>query len=75
MNVSEPIRYRGTVTSVNREGSQQRRETITHYTRLHDVRVDVDGIEPASHAHHVVSFFTEGVRSIRTVCRWHKQGG
>ena len=51
VNGSEPIRYRGAVTSANREGSQQRRETVTHYARLHDVRVDVDGIEPARHAH------------------------
>ena len=53
MNVTEPIRYRGAVTSANREGSQQRCETVTHYARLHDVRVDVDGIEPLIHLHHV----------------------
>ena len=47
VNVSEPIGYRGTVNSANREGSQQRRDAVTDYARLHDVRVDVDGIEPA----------------------------
>ena len=75
MNVSEQIGYRGIVTSTNRESSQQRRETVTDFARLHDVRVDVDGIEPASHVHHVFGYFTEGVRSITTVCRWHNHGG
>ena len=41
VNVSETIGHPVTVTSANRKGSQQRRESITHYTRLHDVRVDV----------------------------------
>ena len=68
MNVSEPIGYRGTVNFANREGSQQRRDTVTDYARFHDVLVDVDGIEPASHVHHVFGYFTEGVRSIRNVC-------
>ena len=75
MNVSEPIVYRGTVNSANREGSQQMRDAVTDYARLHDDRVDVDGNEPASHVHHVFGYFTEGVRSIRTVCRWHNHGG
>ena len=77
VNVSEPIGYRGTVNSANREGSQQRRDAVTDYARLHDVHVDVDGIEPSIHVHHVFGYFTEGVRSIRTVCRWwwHNHGG
>ena len=64
VNVSESIRYRGAVTSANREGSQQRGETVTNYARLHDVYIDVDGIEPLIHVHHVFGLFTIGVRTV-----------
>ena len=59
MNVSETIRYRGAVSSANREGPQQRCETVADDTGLHNVRVDVDGIEPLMHVHHVLGLFTE----------------
>ena len=58
VNVSESIGHRGAVTSANREGSQQRSETVTDYARLHDVCIDVDGIEHLIHVHHVFGFFT-----------------
>ena len=64
MDVSEPIRYRSTVTSANREGPQERGETVTDYARLHNVHVDVDGIEHLSHVHHVFGLFAVGVRTI-----------
>ena len=70
VNVSEPIRYRGAVTSTNREDSQQRCETFTDYARLHDIRVDVDGIVPFIHLHHIVGLFTVGVRTIGSLFRW-----
>ena len=41
VNVSETFGHPVTVTSANRNGSQQGRESVTHYTRLHDVRVYV----------------------------------
>ena len=66
VNVSEPIGYRGTVNSANREGSQQRRDAVTDYARLHDVRVDVDGIEPAIHVHHVFGYNVTLVLSSRS---------
>ena len=58
VNVSEPIRYRCAVTSANWEGSLQRGDTVTDYARLHDVRIDVDGIEPLLYVHHVFGLFT-----------------
>ena len=75
VNVSEPIRYRVAVTSANRWCSQQRRETVTHYARFHDVRVDVYGIKPARHAHHVVSFVMEGVRITGSLVGWRNHAG
>ena len=68
MNVSETIRYRGAVTSANREASQQRYETVADDARLHDVRVDVDGIEPFIHVHHGIGLLTERVRAIDSRC-------
>ena len=44
VDVSEPVRYRSTVTSANRESPEQRCETVTDYARLHNVRVDVNGM-------------------------------
>ena len=45
VHVSETSGHPVTVTSANRKGAQQRRESVTHYTRLHDVRVEVEGVE------------------------------
>ena len=61
--VSETFRYRFAVTSTNRKAPQQRGETVADDARLHEIRVEVDGIDPSRHVHHVVSFFTEGVRT------------
>ena len=63
MNFSETIGYRCAVNSANREGSQQRYETVVDNARLHDVRVDVDGIEPLINAHHGIGPLTERVRA------------
>ena len=63
VDVSETIIYRGAVNSANREALQQRCDTVADDARLHDVRVDVDGIEPSRHVHHVLSFLTEGARN------------
>ena len=65
--VSEMDRHHGAVSSANRVGAQQRCHIITDDARLHNVRVDVDGMEPMIHVDRVIAFFTEGVRSIRTV--------
>ena len=67
VDVSETIRYRGAVSSANWEGPQQRCEIVTDYARLHNVCIDVDGIEPLSHAYHFVSLFAEGVLTIRSL--------
>ena len=75
MYVSETIRYRGVVTSANREGKQQRCETVADDARLHNVRVDVYVFEPSSHAHHVIAFFTEGVRNTGSLTRWLNHAG
>ena len=75
VNVGEPIGYRFAVTSTNREGSQQRCDTVTYYARLHDVRVDVDGIEPLIHLHQVFGLFTVGIRTIGSLFGWQKHGG
>ena len=74
VNVSEPIRYRFAVTSANREGSQQRCDTVTYYARLHDVRAEVYGIEPLIHLHHVFGLFTVGIRIIGSLFGWQKHG-
>ena len=68
MNVSETIGHRGAVTSANREASQQRHETVADDARLHDVRVDVDGVEPLMHVHHGIGLLTERVRAIGSLC-------
>ena len=70
VNVNESIGYLGAVTSANREGSQQRSETVTDYARLHDVCIDVDGIEPLIHVHHVFGLFTIGVRTVGSFFGW-----
>ena len=70
VNVSESIGYHGAVTSANREGSQQRGETVTNNARLHDVCIDVDGIEPLIHVHHVFGLFTIDVRTIGSFFGW-----
>ena len=75
VDVSETIRYRGAVTSTNREGPQQRCETAADDARLHNVRVDVDGKEPSSHAQHVIGLFTKGVRNMGTLTRWQNHAG
>ena len=56
VDITETFRYRGAMSSANREGPQQRCETFADDARLHNVRVDVDGIEPSSYAHHVSAF-------------------
>ena len=75
MDFSETIRYHDAVTSANGEGPQQRCETVSDDARLHNVRVDVHGIEPSNHAHHVLSFFTEGERNRGSLTRWQNHGG
>ena len=62
MEVSETIRYRSAVISSNREGPQQRYDTVADDARLHNVLVHVVGIEPVGHVHHGIGFFTEEVR-------------
>ena len=63
VDVSETIRYRGAVISANREGSQQRYETVDDDAELHNIRIDVDGIELLGHVHQIVGLFTEKVRA------------
>ena len=75
VDVIETIGYRGAVSSVKREGPQHRCYAVADDARLHNVRVDVDGIEPLIHVDRIIAFSMEGVRSIRTVCRWHNPGG
>ena len=64
MHVSETSGHPVTVTSANRKGAQQRRESVTHYTRLHDVRVEVEGVEPLRQVHHIVGLDVEVVRRV-----------
>ena len=75
VEVSETITYRGAVSSANREGPQQRCHTVADDARLHNVRVDVDGIEPSSHVDHVICFYTEGIQTINSLCRRQNHGG
>ena len=64
VHVSEPSGHPVTVTSGNRKGAQQRRESVTHDARLHDVRVDVEGVEPLRQVHHIVGLDVEGERRV-----------
>ena len=77
MNVSETIGHCGAVTSANREASQQRHETVADDARLHDVRVDVDGVEPLIHVRHGSGLLTERVRATGSLwlCGWQSNGG
>ena len=67
MNVSKTFIYGGAVNSTKREASQQRCETVTNDGKLHNIPVDVDGIEPLIHVHHVIGLFTEGVQINRSL--------
>ena len=48
------------VISANREGAQQRYETVADDAGLHNIRVDVYGIEPLGH---VIGLCTENLRA------------
>ena len=78
MNVIEPIGYRGTV-EFHQPGGLATKARRCHPTMRDSTtsRVDLDGIEPAIHVHHVFGYFTKGVRIIGTVCRWwwYNHGG
>ena len=73
MGDSETIRYRGTVISANREGPQQRYETVADDARLQNVRVDVYGIEPLGRVHQGIILFPEEVRTTASLfgCQCH----
>ena len=70
MDVSETIRYRGALLSVNREESQQRYETVADYAGLHYIRVDVDGTEPLIHVHHAIGLSAKKSTCYRQSLFW-----
>ena len=62
------IIYRGAVLSANRDRSKQRYETVADDAGLHNIRIDIDGIEPLIRVHHGIGLLAKKVRATGSRC-------